>query len=154
MNWLYAALAGLLLGAAGAWYVEGMRWDADVANIRKTAADEVAANAARTQAQLIAGWAETETIRQVLIDYKRGAQIEMDRLQRGVGDGSVRLRVAATCAAPAVLAPGAVPGGAGSGTTELDAFARPTYYALRTGLSEQYALLNFCRSELRKRSTK
>lgn len=152
MNSAYGYALALLIGAGSAWYVQGLRWDNDVADIQHNTDIAIAANVDAVNQQLIASRAQTEAIRATFIEYKAGKENETNALERAVADGTKRLRVKASC--PAVRADGTVPGGAVSGTAELDASARQDYYALRRGLDRQYAELQFCRSELRKRSAK
>jgi prophage endopeptidase len=147
----YGYVAALLIGAAGAWYVQGIRWDNDVAERDLSTATAIVANVDAVNSQLIASRAQTEQIRATFIEYKQGKENETNALERAVADGSKRLRVAARCPA-AVRTDGTVSGGTGSGEPELDPAARLDYYALRRGLDRQYGLLQFCRSELRKRS--
>lgn len=92
---------------------------------------------------------ETEAIRGVFIEYKKGTEAVTANLERDVAVGVRKLRVKASCVPNVTDA-----GRAGSGTAELDAAARPTYYALRRGIDEQRGLLNLCRAELKKRSSK
>lgn len=152
MNSVYGYALALLVGASGAWYVQGLRWDNDVQQRDIVTARAISANVDAVNQQLIASRAQTEQIRQVFIDYKAGKENETSALERAVADGTKRLRVKASC--PAVRADGTVPGGAVNGTAELDASVRQDYYALRRGLDRQFAELQFCRSELRKRSAK
>lgn len=149
----YGYIAAALIGFGAAWYVQGLRWDSDVAAIRHTADQALAANVEAVNQQLIASRAQTEEIRKVFLYYKTGKENETSALERDVADGIKRLRVKATCA-PAVPATGTVPGGAGEGTAELEHAARSDYFALRREADRQYAELQFCRSELRKRSAK
>ena len=152
MNSAYGYAMAFVIGAGGSWYVQGLRWENDVASIRHDADVTIAANVDAVNQQLIASRAQTEAIRATFIEYKAGKENETSALERAVADGTKRLRVKASC--PAVRADGTVSGGAGSGTAELDASARQDYFALRRGLDRQYAELQFCRSELRKRSSK
>ena len=67
------------------------------------------------------------------------AQTETDRIAAGVHAGTVRLRVAASCPprpAPGPNVPGAAaaPGVGDGAAAELDAAARPDYFALRAGI--------------------
>lgn len=152
MNSAYGYALALLVGASGAWYVQGLRWDNNVADIQHDTDLAIAANVDAVNQQLIASRAQTEQIRQVFIDYKAGKENETSALERAVADGTKRLSIRATCPA-AVRADGTVPGGAVSGTAELDASARSDYFLLKKGLDRQFAELQFCRSELRKRSS-
>lgn len=148
----YGYVTALLIGAGAAWYVQGLRWDNDVASIRHDADVSIAANVDAVNQHLIASRAQTEAIRATFIEYKAGKENETSALERAVADGSKRLRVKASC--PAVRADGTVPGGAVSGTAELDASVRSDYFELKRGLDRQFAELQFCRSELRKRSAR
>ena len=148
----YGYVTAFLFGAGAAWYVQGLRWDSDVADIRHASDTAIVANVDAVSQQLIASRAQTEAIRATFIDYKTGKENEISALDRAVADGTKRLRVKASC--PAVRADGTIPGGAGNGTAELDPAVRQDYFALRRGLDRQFAELQFCRSELRKRSAK
>jgi len=146
----YGYVAAFLIGAAGSWYVQGLRWDNEVQAAEVVTAQAISANVDAVNQQLIASRAQTEAIRATFIEYKAGKENETSALERAVADGSKRLRVKASC--PAVRADGTVPGGAVSGTAELDASVRSDYFLLKKGLYRQFAELQFCRSELRKRS--
>jgi len=148
----YGYVAAFLIGAAGSWYVQGLRWDNDVQAADLVTATAISANVDAVNQQLIASRAQTEAIRATFIEYKAGKENETSALERAVADGTKRLRVKASC--PAVRADGTISGGAVSGTAELDASVRSDYFALRRGLDRQFAELQFCRSELRKRSAK
>ena len=148
----YGYVTALLIGAGAAWYVQGLRWENDVADIRHDSDVAIAANVDAVNQQLIASRAQTEAIRQTFIEYKQGKENETSALERAIADGTKRLRVKASC--PAVRADGTGPGGAVSGTAELEPAAQRAYLSLRRGLDRQYAELQFCRSELRKRSAK
>ena len=148
----YGYVAAFLIGAAGAWYVQGLRWNNDAQAADLVTAQAISANVDAVNQQLIASRAQTEAIRATFIQYKTGKENETSALERAVADGSKRLRVKASC--PAVRADGSLPGGAVSGTAELDASVRSDYFLLKRGLDRQYAELQFCRSELRKRSAK
>ena len=149
----YGYVTAFLIGAGAAWHVQGLRWDNDVASIRHVSDVAIAANVDAVNQQLIASRAQTEAIRATFIEYKAGKENETSALERAVADGTKRLRVKANCPA-AVRADGTIPGGAGTATAELTAEAGRAYWDLRRGLDRQYAELQFCRSELRKRSAK
>jgi hypothetical protein len=148
----YGYVAAFLIGAGGAWYVQGLRWDNDVQAAELATATAISANVDAVNQQLIASRAQTEAIRQTFIEYKAGKENETSALERAVADGTKRLRVKASC--PTVPTGGTVSGGAVSGTAELDASVRSDYFELKRGLDRQYAELQFCRSELRKRSAR
>ena len=146
----YAAVA--LAAFLAAWYVQGLRWDKDVRSISLASASATVAAVDAINSQLIQSRAETESIRATYISEKERANREIDDLERRVTAGPERLYIKAKC-------PAGVPGagtdaiGAGGGSAELDAASTRTYIALERGLSEQYRLLQFCRAELKKRST-
>lgn len=153
MNMMAAVgLAGLLAGFGSGWIVQGMRWNLDVAAIRHDADQALVVNVDAVNQQLIGSRAQTEEIRKVFLDYKTGKENETSALERDVAAGKRRLLVAAKC--PAVSPTGTVPGRAGEGTAELTADATAAYWDLRRGLDRQFAELQFCRSELRKRSAR
>lgn len=152
MNSAYGYALCLLVGAGSAWYVQGVRWDNDVQQRDLATAQAISANVDAVNQQLISSRAQTEAIRATFIEYKAGKENETNALERAVADGTKRLRVKASC--PTVRADGTVPGGAVSGTAELTAEAGRAYWDLRRGLDRQYAELQFCRSELKKRSAK
>lgn len=153
MNSAYGYALALLVGAGGAWYVQGLRWDSDVQERDLATAQAIHTNVNAVNQQLIASRAQTEAIRQTFIDYKAGKENETSALERAVADGTKRLSIRATCPA-AVRTDGTVSGGTGGGTAELEPAARQTYFRLRREADRQYADLQFCRSELRKRSAK
>jgi prophage endopeptidase len=150
LNPAYGYTLAALIGASSAWYVQGLRWDNDVQAADLVTATAISANVDAVNQQLIASRAQTEAIRQTFIEYKAGKENETSALERAVADGTKRLRIKASC--PAVRADGTVPGGAVSGTAELEPAARSDYFLLKKGLDRQFADLQFCRSELRKRS--
>lgn len=149
----YGYVTAVVIGFAAAWYVQGLRWDSDVQKRDLAAAEAISVNVDAVNQHLIASRAETERIRQVFLDYKTGKENETSELERAVAAGAKRLLVKATCPGP-VRATGAVSSRAGEGTAELTADASAAYWDLRRGLDRQYAELQFCRSELRKRSAK
>ena len=147
----YGYVAAFLIGAAGSWYVQGLRWDNDAQAADLATATAISANVDAVNQQLIASRAQTEAIRATFIEYKAGKENETSALERAVADGTKRLRIKASC--PAVRADGTIPGGTVSGTAELDPAVRQDYLSLRRGLDRQFSELQFCRSELRKRSS-
>ena len=146
--WRYALLAALSFGAA--WCVQGLRWDSDVADRERVTAEAIAANVTVVNDRLIESRKESEQIRSTFIEYKKGAEIEISDLERRVTAGPERLYIKAKC--PAVSATGADASRTGAGTAELDATATRNYFSLERGLAEQFALLQLCRSEMKKRS--
>lgn len=151
-NYGWAAL-GVVTIAIGSWVLglnHGSTTMADRMELEK--AQALVVNVDAVNQQLIASRAQTEEIRKVFLDYKTDKENETSALERDVTAGKRRLLVAAKC--PAVPTTGTVPSGAGGGTAELTEAAGRTYLALRRGLDRQFAELQFCRSELRKRSAR
>jgi len=145
----YAAVA--LAAFLAAWYVQGLRWDDDVKDINLVSANATVAAVEAINRELIKSRYETESIRATYLAEKEKANREIDDLERRVTAGPERLYIKAKC--PAVVpGAGADASGTGTGFAELDATSTRTYLALERGLSEQYRLLQFCRSELKKRS--
>lgn len=146
--WRYGLASVLSFGAA--WYVQGGRWDADVAKRERQSAEAIAANVAAVNDHLIESRKESEQIRATFIEYKKGAESEISSLEQRVTTGPDRLYIKAKC--PAVPPAGADSSRVNPGAAELDATATGYYFALERGLAEQYGLLQMCRSELKKRS--
>lgn len=152
MRSVYGYALALSIGFGGAWYVQGLRWDAEAKEVSLSSANATIAAVGAINSQLIQSRAETESIRATYLSEKEKANREIDDLERRVTAGPERLYIKAKC-------PAGMPGagtdaiGAGSGAAELDAASTRTYLALERGLSEQYRLLQFCRAELKKRSS-
>ena len=145
----YAAVA--LAAFLAAWYVQGLRWDKDLASIRESASDARSEAVDAINSKLIQSRAETESIRVTYLSEKEKANREIDDLERRVTAGPERLYIKAKCPA-GVPGAGTDASGTGTGAAELDATSTRTYLALERGLAEQYQLLQFCRGELKKRS--
>lgn len=147
--WRYAF--AMIIGASSAWYVQGLRWDRDSNARDADSAFAIKSSIEAINIKLIESNAQTEAIRAEFHKYKIGKENEISTLERAVANGTKRLRIKATCIPP-VRPDGSVPGGTGGGTAELEYSARLDYFRLKRGIDEQFALLQLCRSELRKRS--
>ena len=145
------SVLGLCVGFAGAWYIQGLRWDVDVKRFSLSAANATVAAVGAINENLVKSRAETESIRATYLSEKEKANREIDDLERRVTAGPERLYIKAKCPA-GVPGAGSDASGTGTGAAELDATSTRTYLALERGLSEQYRLLQFCRAELKKRS--
>ena len=146
----YAAVA--LSAFLAAWHVQGLRWDMDVRSISLASANATVASVDAINGKLIQSRAETESIRATYLSEKEKANLEIDDLERRVTAGPERLYIKARCPA-GVPGAGTDASGARSGAAELDTASTRTYIALERGLAEQYRLLQFCRAELKKRSS-
>ena len=151
MRSVYGYALALSIGFGGSWYVQWLRWDAEVKEIRLASANATIEAVGAINSQLIQSRVETESIRKTYLYEKEKANREIDDLERRVTAGPERLYIKAKCPA-GVPGAGTDASGARSGAAELDAASTRTYLALERGLSEQYRLLQFCRAELKKRS--
>lgn len=146
----YAAVA--LAAFLAAWYVQGLRWDKDVRSIGLASANATVEAVGAINIQLIQSRAETESIRATYLYEKEKANREIDDLERRVTSGPERLYIKAKCPV-SVSTTGTDAGRADAGAAELDPIASGYYFALERGLADQYRLLQFCRAELKKRSS-
>lgn len=153
MNVFYGYGAAFLIGASGAWYVQGIRWDNDVTDRELASSQATVAAVDAINTEMTKARAETESFRATFIEYKSGAEREISDLELRVTAGPERLYIKAKCPA-GVPATGTDAGRTGAGTAELDATATRSYLDLERGIAEQYSLLQLCRSELWKRSAK
>ncbi|MDI1301943.1 MAG: lysis system i-spanin subunit Rz [bacterium] len=137
----YRVLAILLLIAAciGFGWVKGgehanLAWE-----LRQAKAEQAAdiQHQARIVADAAIDAAKTKELQE--------KQDENDRLDAAVATGNVRLRLAGHCPVPANASGGSVDIGA---EPELDAAARPTYRALRGGITRQEVKLSACQAIL------
>lgn len=145
----YAAVA--LVAFLAAWYVQGLRWDKDVASIRESASDARREAVGAINSQLIQSRAETESIRKTYLSEKEKADREIDDLERRVTSGPERLYIRAKCPA-GVPATGADAGRADAGAAELSSASTADYLSYERLYAQQFVLLQFCRAELKKRS--
>lgn len=143
--WRYGA--AFALGAAIAATAQGWRYGAEIARAESAISSE------RTEAmRLVLAEQESSAGRMAEADKKHtgelfDAQNKIADLERRVANGSSGLRVAARCPATKPLPEaGSAPGvGGGNGeSAELDANARPDYFALRRGILELEAALKIC----------
>lgn len=115
----------------------------------KKIAEDWAANLQFVNNQLQESQEAREKQRLEYLEKIGGIEDENKRLESDVSAGRKRLRIAtANCVPPS----GTDAGGTGEGTAELAPSARQDYYALRSGLEEQFELLQYCRAELKRRS--
>lgn len=145
----YAAVA--LVAFLAAWYVQGLRWDKDVASIRESASDARIEAVGAINGQLIKSRAETESIRATYLSEKEKANREIDDLERRVTAGPERLYIKAKCPA-SVSATGVDAGRADTGAAELSSASTADYLSYERLYAQQFGLLQFCRAELKKRS--
>lgn len=141
-----AFAAGLLVAGVA----QGWRYGEQLSAIEAAASKERADNATATAAAMVTQRQLTEAARADYLKVKEDAQLQVADLESRVAAGTRRLRVAARC----LPAPGADAGGVEERTAELNPAARSDYFALRRGLTEQFADLQFCRAELLRRSAK
>lgn len=142
---VYGLLAAICFGAG--WKVQGWRLGAQMAQV------EAGISAERTDAmRLLIAEQEASAAEMSEADEKYTGELndakgKIADLERRVANGSSGLRVAASCppAKPLPEAGTAAGVGAGNGeSNELNADARPDYYALRRGILELEAALKVC----------
>ncbi len=138
---LVAALAGFGVG----WYIQGLRWDAKVAEMRDTQSRDLAAAYADRDAKVEQAERKKEEVNN---EYEAFKAAEAKR-NAGISAGTQRVYVRATC--PSVPATQANTSRTEIGTAELDPAYRQALSDLRAGAAEQLRLLNVCRAELMSR---
>lgn len=145
VNWTlikWLSIAGLIVSgwAAYAWERSTLQ---DLRLADSTAALK-SEQAARGQE---AAWRRSFSQIDQQISQLEADRVEISKLRAAVDAGSVRLHVAAHCSSLSDAA-----GGSGLGhdaAPELDAAARPDYFALREGLAVQFRQLSACQAILR-----
>ena len=145
----YAAAALVAFGCA--WYVQGLRWEADVKDAGIASANATVEAVEAINSQLIQSRAETESIRATYLSEKEKSNREIDDLERRVTAGPERLYIKAKCPA-SVPSAGADAGRADTGAAELSSASTADYLSYERLYAQQFGLLQFCRAELRKRS--
>lgn len=140
-------VAAAALFAAG-WTVNGWRWSARAAAMEAehSAATTRASEEAREREQVLAD--AIAMIDAARTKERTQADEETARLRADVDAGRQRLLVAARCPAAGLPQAAAGPGLDRGTGTELDAAARPDYFALRAGLTRQETKLAACQSIL------
>lgn len=143
--WRYGA--AFALGAVIAATTQGWRYGEQIARA------ELAISSERAEAmRLVLAEQESGAARMASADQKHTGELtdakgKIADLERRVADGRSGLRVAAKCPADKPLPEAgraAGLGGGGGESAELDANARPDYYALRRGILELEAALKVC----------
>lgn len=147
-------MAGAVVAAfAAAWFIQSVRWDNDVLQIRESyQADQLLvanANQALLSNAIIARDAaevKAAALSRQLQDNIKNAKADNQRLANSVADGTVRLFVSGKAATyGSVVVPSA--GGAGSGGNvvqfELSAAARQSYFALRDSITSDAAMIEY-----------
>lgn len=143
-------LRGLVAAAliATGWIVNGWRWSARMAAIEAEQANATtkASEEAREREQVLAD--AIAMIDATRTKERTKADEETARLRADVDAGRQRLLVHAACPAAGLPQAAAGPGLDRGTGTELDAAARPDYFALRAGLTRQETKLAACQSIL------
>lgn len=141
-------VVALLSGLAIGWAINGWRLDASAAKREAEISD------AKTRASEQARAIET-TLQAALVETlntldaeRTKANEEVVLLRDAVAAGAKRLRVAAQCPAAASATNPLVPGRIDPAAPELDAAARPAYFALVAGLKDTEKTLAACQKVL------
>lgn len=154
----WVALAGwVALGAAVAGsgaLANGWRWEAKYNKLKADHTlelnDQIAErSAALESAALLGAQKRLELVRRIADingELEHAKEIN-ERYAVGIADGSVGLRVKASCPGmPGTEAGAGTSSGDPAGTARLDPVVGPDYIALRTGIAEQRALLKVCKA--------
>lgn len=139
------AIAALIVFCAGygfAWYTISGHHAAEIS--AKEEQNAKALTSAHQKAEWIALWASMEETERY--NEMRKVEHANNLLADAVARDTKRLRVAATCPLPENAAGASVDHGRGP---ELDAGARPAYFALRNGIGRMTAQLGACQNILR-----
>lgn len=142
MNTLTACVLSALIGAAGGWYVQGLRWDASEAKLRGEQSEALRKVYIDRDTRVAAAEDKKEVVEREFNDFKKTETARDGDINTGVK----RVYVRASC--PAMPAAEADTGRASGGSVELDPAYRQTLSDLRRGAAEQLRLLNLCRAEL------
>ena len=151
MRSVYGYALALSIGFGGSWYVQGLRWDAEVKEVSLASANATVAAVGSINSQLIQSRAETESIRATYLSEKEKANREIDDLELRVTAGPERLYIKAKCPA-GVPGAGADAGRVDTGAAELSTASTADYLSYERLYAQQFGLLQFCRAELKKRS--
>ena len=152
MRSVYGYALALSIGFGGSWYVQGLRWDAEVKEVSLASANATVAAVGSINSQLIQSRAETESIRATYLSEKEKANREIDDLELRVTAGPERLYIKAKCPA-GVPGAGADAGRVDTGAAELSTASTADYLSYERLYAQQFGLLQFCRAELKKRSS-
>lgn len=139
---LRACIMAVLAGFGVGWYIQGLRWDADVAQMRDTQSQDLAAAYADRDEKVELAEKKKEEVNN---EYQAFKSAEAAR-NVAISSGAQRVHVRATC--PAVPATQTNTSRTEGGTAELDPAYRQALSDLRAGAAEQLRLLNVCRAEL------
>jgi hypothetical protein len=139
---LIASFVSLVTGLGIAWNWQAQRWDADVAKIRGSYANEALKMRVEQEFRIAAAESQKEQIQNDFDAFRRAE----DERNANLDSGVQRVYVRAKC--PSVPAASPNPGRTESATAELDPAYRSTLSTLRRGAEEQLRLLNICRAEL------
>lgn len=151
MRSVYGYALALSIGFGGSWYVQWLRWDAEVKEIRLASANATIEAVGAINSQLIQSRAETESIRATYLSEKEKANREIDDLERRVTAGPERLYVKASCPT-SVPTDGSDAGRANEGAAELAPEATKDLFDFERAYNDQFEDYKFCWRELKKRS--
>ena len=151
MRSVYGYALALSIGFGGSWYVQGLRCDAEVKEIRLASANATIEAVGAINSQLIQSRTETESIRATYLSEKEKANREIYDLERRVTAGPERLYIKAKCPA-GVPATGADAVRANEGAAELTPEATKDLFDFERAYNDQFEDYKFCRAELKKRS--
>lgn len=149
----YIAASAFAVGLLVAGTAQQWRFEAQIDREHTQAANTQLAAVKAVDAQLVLAQSETEKSRQDLQKLQVTTNAQIDDIQHRLRASNRGLRIKAKCPA-SVPANATNASGVDTGTAELDAASTSTVLGLEKALNDQFGLLQFCRSELQRRSLK
>lgn len=156
---LIAVLISLSIGAGAAWWIEGLRWDTNVADLKlkhgealKAISDKALAD---TETHITTMKAFQKRLAELDKQYSEdlaNAQAENNRMRDDVIAGTRRVRIAAANLATCQLTKSgdSTTGGVGNGTTvELSQAAGRNIFDIRAGIISDQAKLKYLQDYVR-----
>ncbi|ADZ41862.1 TPA: lysis protein [Yersinia enterocolitica] len=156
---LIAALISLSVGAGAAWWIEDMRWDTDVADLKLKQGEALKAISDKALADTETHISTMKALQKRLAELDKqhsedlaNAQVENDRMRDDVIAGSRRVRIATANLATCQLTKSgdSTTGGVGNGTTvELSQAAGRNIFDIRAGIISDQAKLKYLQDYVR-----
>ncbi|ALG80698.1 hypothetical protein XM56_06185 [Yersinia enterocolitica] len=149
----------LSVGAGAAWWIEDMRWDTDVADLKLKQGEALKAISDKALADTETHISTMKALQKRLAELDKqhsedlaNAQVENDRMRDDVIAGSRRVRIATANLATCQLTKSgdSTTGGVGNGTTvELSQAAGRNIFDIRAGIISDQAKLKYLQDYVR-----
>lgn len=156
---LIAALISLSVGAGAAWWIQGMRWDTDVADLKLNHTTAMKAISDKALADTETHISTMKAFQKRLAELDKqhsedlaNAQAENNRMRDDVIAGTRRVRIATANLATCQLTKSgdSTTGGMGDGTTvELSQAAGRNIFDIRAGIIRDQAKLRYLQDYVR-----